>query len=194
VLTVWLLAGVSAFLPFAVGTSPWNALTLQVPGNQGNWWHVLVGFPFFLAFPMIWLRLRAFGSMQSSSKTERRLIWGAVGISASGTVLVEIPFVLHRAGTSESQRLTIIALGLGVLIACSTFLFRRRRHLSPSRACAIGLSSAYLANAALCLVVYASAPGRFSSRSGWLVTAVIVWPIAFDLIWPAGGEDESQLG
>jgi hypothetical protein len=193
-LAVWLLAGVSVFLPFAVGTSPWNALTLQVPGNQGNWWHVLVGFPFFLAFPMIWLRLRAFGSMQSSSKTERYLIWSAVGISACGTVLVEIPFLLHLAATSESQRLTIIALGLGVLVACSTFLFRRWRYLPPRRAYSIGLGAAYLANAALCLVVYASAPGSLSSRSGWLVTAVIVWPIAFDLIWPAGCQDWTQVG
>lgn len=100
-LVVWLLAGVSAFLPFAVGTSPWDALRLNVPGNQGNWWQVLVGFPFFLAFPMIWLRLRAFSSMQSSSKAERYLIWSAVGISACGTVLVEIPFLLHRAGPAS---------------------------------------------------------------------------------------------
>jgi hypothetical protein len=186
-LAVWLLAGVTVFLPFAVGTSPWNALTLHVPGNQGNWWHVLVAFPFFLAIPMIWLRFRSFASMQPSPKAELRLIWSAVGISACGTVLVEVPFLTHRA----SEHLTIIAVGLGILTVCSAFLFRIRRFLSPCRVCAIGVGGAYLANAALCLVIYASSPGP---KAGWLVTLVIVWPIAFDLICPAGGEDENQFG
>ena len=49
-LLIWLLAGAVAFLPFAFNTSPWDAVTLRVPGNQGNWWHALVGAPFFLAF------------------------------------------------------------------------------------------------------------------------------------------------
>ena len=57
-LLMWLTAGVVALIPFAFDTSPWNAVTLQVPGNQGNWWHALVGAPFFLAYPAIWLRPR----------------------------------------------------------------------------------------------------------------------------------------
>ena len=57
-LLVSLMAGAAAFLPLAVNTSPWDAVTLRVPGDQGNWWHLLVGAPFFLAFPIIWLRLR----------------------------------------------------------------------------------------------------------------------------------------
>src|SRR5580704_11845697 len=96
-------AGVVAFLPFALDTSPWDAVTLRVPGNQGNWWHALVGAPFFLAFPMIWLRLRAF-SKRLSSSGGRRLIWIVVGLSILGTVLVELPFLFHLAGTSEWQR------------------------------------------------------------------------------------------
>jgi len=31
-LLIWLLAGAVAFLPFAFDTSPWDALTLRVPG------------------------------------------------------------------------------------------------------------------------------------------------------------------
>src|SRR5665213_2678198 len=58
-LLVWLFAGAAMFLPFASNTSPWDAVTFRVPGNQGNWWHFLVGLPFFLAVPMIWLRVRA---------------------------------------------------------------------------------------------------------------------------------------
>lgn len=87
-LLIWLLAGVVAFLPFAFDTSPWNAVTLRVPGNQGNWWHFLAGAPFFLAFPMIWLRLRSLFSTQSSTLIGRRVIWTAVSLSVGGTILV----------------------------------------------------------------------------------------------------------
>jgi hypothetical protein len=182
-LLVSLLAGAVVFLPFAFDTSPWNAVTLRVPGDQGNWWHVLVGAPFFLTFPMIWLRLRSLFSKQLSTSAGRRLIWIAVGLSACGTILVEVPFVLHRAGTSEWQRLWIIFLGLGILIAGGALLLLRRRAMSPTRTCLVGLNSAYLANAALCLVVYSAATGNVRSRSGWLVTIVILWPMVLELVW-----------
>ena len=182
-LSIWLVAGVVAFLPFALDTSPWDAVTLRVPGNQGNWWHVLVGFPFFLAYPMIWIRLRSLFSTKIFKSVGRWLIWGAVGISVIGTILVEVPFLLHLAGTSEWQRLSVVSLGLGIVAASAIALLVRRRHISPARACLVGIDTAYLANAALCLVVYSGAAGNASSKSGWLVTMVIFWPIAFELIW-----------
>jgi hypothetical protein len=182
-LLVWLVAGSVAFLPFALDTSPWNAVTLRVPGNQGNWWHVLVGAPFFLAYPMIWLRLRSFFAAQPSTSMERRLIWSAVGLSIVGTILVQVPFLLHLAGTSEWQRLSVLSLGFGIVVASATMLFLRRRHISPTWACLLGLDTAYLANAALCLVVYSGATGNIWSRSGWVVSMVIIWPIASELLW-----------
>jgi hypothetical protein len=182
-LIIWLLAGAVAFLPFALDTSPWDAVTLRVPGNQGNWWHVLVGLPFFLAFPMIWIRLRAPFSKKLPSPMGLSFIWSAVGLSVCGTILVEVPFLFHLAGTSQWQRFTVFVLGLGIVTSSSILLFRSRPYLSPTRACIIGLDAAYLANAALCLVVYGSAPGTIRSRSGWLVTSAIVWPMAFELIW-----------
>lgn len=182
-LLVWLLAGAVAFLPFAFDTSPWDAVRLHVPGNQGNWWHFLAGAPFFLAFPMIWLRLRSLFSMQPSTAIGRRLVWSAVGLSIVGTILVQAPFLLHLAGTSEWQRLSVLSLGFGITIASAIMLFLRRRSISPTRACLVGLDTAYLANAGLCLVVYAGASGNIGSRSGWMVTIVIVWPIVFDLVW-----------
>lgn len=182
-LLVWLVAGVVAFIPFARDTSPWNAVTLHVPGNQGNWWHVLVGAPFFLAFPMIWLRLRSLFSTQSPTATGRRLVWIAVGSSIAGTALVQLPFLFHLAGTSEWQRLSVLSLGFGTVIASATILFLRRHHISPTRACLVGLDTAYLANAALCLVVYSEATGSLWSRSGWLVSIILIWPIAFELLW-----------
>ena len=182
-LLVWLLASAVAFLPFAFGTSPWDAVTLRVPGNQGNWWHFLAGAPFFLAYPVIWLRLRSLFLSQPSTQTGRRLIWSVVGLSITGTTLVELPFLLHLAGTSEWQRLSVLSLGFGVVIASAVVLLLRRRLIPPTRACVAGLYTAYLANVALCLVVYSGAPGRTSSRSGWLISMFIVWPIAFELIW-----------
>jgi hypothetical protein len=182
-LTVSLLAGAVVFLPFAFDTSPWDAVTLRVPGNQGNWWHALVGVPFFLAFPMIWLRLRSLFATQLSTPAERRIIWIAVGLSICGTILVEVPFLLHLAGTSEWQRLSVLCLDFGIVIASTALLFLRRRDMFPTRACLVGLSTAFLANAALCLVVYSAAPGTLLSRSGWLVTVVIVWPMLLELVW-----------
>jgi hypothetical protein len=182
-LLVWLLAGAVAFLPFAVNTSPLDTLMLRVPGNQGNWWHVLIGAPFFLAFPMIWFRLRSFFSKQLSTQVGMRILWIAVGLCICGTTLVEVPFLLHRAGTSESQRLSVIGTGLGTIIASATLLFRFRHKISSTRACLAGLNTAYLANASLCLIVYASAPGPIRSKLGWMVTMGIVWPMILELVW-----------
>ena len=181
-LLIWLLAGAVAFLPFAFDTSPWDAVTLRVPGNQGNWWHLLAGAPFFLAFPMIWLRLRSHFSTQPSTALERRLIWSLIALSIGGTIAVQVPFLLHLAGTSEWQRLSILTLGFGIVVASAIALFRLRRRVSPTRACLVGLDTAYLANAALCLVVYSEATGSLWSRSGWFVSMVIIWPIVGELV------------
>lgn len=111
------------------------------------------------------------------------MIWCAVGLSTSGTLLVEAPFLLHLAGTSEWQRLAVLSVGFGILIASGIILVLRRRNISPTRACIVGLDTAYLANAALCLVVYSEATGTVWSRVGWFVSIVLVWPIGFELIW-----------
>jgi hypothetical protein len=182
-LLIWLLAGAVAFLPFAFDTSPWDAVTLRVPGNQGNWWHFLAGATFFLAYPMIWLRLRSLFSTQRSTPTGRRIIWAAVSLSVGGTILVELPFLLHLAGTSDWQRFSVLGLGFGILAASAMILLLRRREISPTRACLVGLDTAYLANAGLCLVVYSGATGSTWSRSGWLVSMVLVWPIVLELVW-----------
>jgi hypothetical protein len=182
-LVICLLAGAVVFLPFALDTSPWDAVTLRVPDNQGNWWHALIGVPFFLAFPMIWLRLRALFSKELSTSAGRRLIWIAAGLSACATILVQVPFLLHLAGTSEWQRLSILSLDFGIVVTSAILLFLRRRDLPPTRACLAALNAAYLANAALCLVVYSAAVGTIWSRTGWLVTMVIVWPMVLELVW-----------
>jgi len=182
-LLVWLSAGAVALLPFAFDTSPWDAVILRVPGNQGNWWHALVGAPFFLAYPMLWLRLRILFSARPPIVGVRRVIWGAVGLSMIGTAFVEAPFLLHLAGTSEWQRFLVLGLGFGALIASVVVLLLRRRRIPPAHACLLGLDAAYLANLALCLVVYSEATGTMWSRAGWLVSMVLVWPIALELVW-----------
>lgn len=156
---------------------------LRVPGSQGNWWHALVGAPFFMAFPLIWVRLRSLTSEQPLTPIAYRIILTAASLSICGTLAVEAPFLLHLARTSEWQRVVILAIGFGIIVASGAILLSRRGCMPSDRVCAVWLSTAYLANAALCLVVYSDAPGTVWSRSGWLITMVIVWPMAFDLIW-----------
>jgi hypothetical protein len=115
--------------------------------------------------------------------TARRILWIVAGLSTCGTILVELPFLLHLAGTSEWQRLLVLCLGFGIVVVSAVLLFLRRRDMLPTRACIAGLSTAYLANAALCLVVYSGAAGTFQTKSGWLITMVIVWPMALELVW-----------
>jgi hypothetical protein len=134
-----------------------DAVMLRVPGNQGNWWHFLAGAPFFLAFPMIWLRLRALFSDRLLTRMERRLVWSVAGLSLAGTLAVQTPFLLHLAGTSNWQSFSILSLGFGIVVASAVIL--------------------------VCLIVYSDATGTLGSRSGWLVSLAIVWPILFELIW-----------
>jgi len=180
-LLVSLLAGAAAFLPLAVNTSPWDAVILRVPGDQGNWWHLLVGAPFFLAFPLIWLRLRSLGSKHLSTSVGRRLIWGAVALSICGTILVEVPF-LFRLGNLSHMRtgrwLSVICPAFGVMIVCAALLILRGSQIFPTRACVVGLNAAYLANAAICLFIYA--PMR---NSGWFVIMAIAAFMTLELVW-----------
>jgi len=180
-LPVWLAAGAVPFLPFAFDTSPWDAVLLRVPGNQGNWWHLLAAAPFFLAYPMIWLRLRALFARQSLSMVEQCAIRGVVVLSMGATIAVETPFLLHLAGTSEWQRFAILSLGLGIILFSLLVLLLRRRRIPAQSTCIAGLDSAYLANAVPCLIVYAEAAGGTRSRLGWFVSMVLIWPIAFEL-------------
>jgi hypothetical protein len=179
-LLVSLLAGAAAFLPLALNTSPWDAVTLRVPGDQGNWWHLLVGAPFFLAFPMIWLRLRSLGSKHLSTSVGRRLIRAAVALSICGTILVEAPFLLRLGNLSHMRTgrwLSVTCPAFGVMIACAALLILRRNQISPTRACLVGLNAAYLANAAICLFIYA--PMR---NSGWFVIMAIASFMTLELV------------
>ena len=96
----------------------------------------------------------------------------------------EAPSDSPAMATGETTtRVSVLCLGFGIVIASAALLFLRRRDMFPARACLVGLSTAYLANAALCLVVYSAATGTVRSRSGWLVTMVIVWPMVLELVW-----------
>jgi len=181
-LVAWTIAGINVFLPIALNTSPWDALTFQVPGNQGNWWHAMIGAQFLLAYPAIWLHTRYLRAGRTPSRIGQRVLWSTLLLSALGTRAVQLPFVLHRAGTSELQRLAIIGTGLGILSAGAVAALARMR-ASPLQASLVGVSAAYLANASLCLIVYGAFPGPLASRLGWVVTFVIVWPILVEMIW-----------
>jgi hypothetical protein len=185
-LLISVVAAVTAFLPIALYTSPWDAVLLRVPGDQGNWWHLLVGAPYFLAFPMIWLQSRALFSRALPTKLGRRLIWTMTALSICGTIAVTLPFLLrlgNLAHMNEWRRFSILGPTYGILIATGALLLRSRRSIPPTRAAFAGLNAAYLANAALCLVVYGPMPGTLPSRYGWIVTMAIVWPMLLELVW-----------
>src|SRR5260370_18153969 len=168
-LVVSMIACVLVFIPYAVHTSALDAVMLNVPGDQGNWWHVFVGAPAFLAFPMMWLRLRAFFSEKLSPPIERRVIWTVAILCVCGTFAAEVPFLLHRAGTSEAQRLAVLFLGYGVPIVTAVLVLKYRAKFSPTRACLIGVNAAYLPNPGLCLPALGHVPGTLSSNPESLV-------------------------
>ena len=66
----------------------------------------------------------------------------------------------------------------GVMIACAVLLILRRNQIPPTRACFVGLNAAYLANAAICLVLYA--PMR---NSGWFVVMAVASFMTLELVW-----------
>jgi hypothetical protein len=185
-LLISVAAVVSAFLPIALNTSAWDCLRLRVPGNEGNWWHVLIGIPYFLGFPMIWVCLRSLVSKRPPTRFGQRLIWTIIVLSICGTLLVTAPFLLRLGifGRMKAGRwLSILVPTFGILIASGALLFLSRRRILPSRAALVGLNTAYQANAAFCLMIYAPMPGTVRSKSGWFVTMVIVWPMLLELIW-----------
>lgn len=180
-LIVWTVAAVDAVLPLALGTSPLDAVLMRVPGNEGNWWHILIGLPFFLSLPMIWLRWRVLNSPELPTLA-RRILWTVIIFSAVGMLLVEAPFLLQLAGTSVLQRWAVIFSGIGIILICGIFLYVRRKKLHPVQACIIGLTAAYLANASLCLIIFGEAKFEGTPRSGWYVTLIIVLPMMIQLI------------
>jgi hypothetical protein len=141
-----------------------------------------IGAPFFLALPMSWFRLRALFSVELSTTSERRVIWTVTILSICGTFAVEVPFLLHRAGTSEAQRLAVLALGYGTPIVTGALGLKYRAKISPTQACLLALNTAYLANAGLCLPVYGQVPGTLDTKPGWLVMLVIVWPMLLEIV------------
>jgi hypothetical protein len=180
-LLIAMVAALAAFLPFAVNTSAWSAVTLRVPGDQGNWWHFLAGAPFFLAFAMIWLSIRSILSLRPRA-AEQTVFWSLASISVCGTLLVEAP-VLFRMGNLAQmglhRQLTLVVPGFGLLVLCAGVLIARRKMLSPDSAVMIALCAAYLTNATFCLGMYAP----YSPQSGWHVTIASVSAMALQVLW-----------
>lgn len=173
---------VLVFVPFALHTSALDAVMLNVPAEQGNWWHFLIGAPVFLAFPMLWLRLGAVFAKEWSTARERRIFSGlAIGL-LGGTFAVLVPFLIGRAGTSPGQRWAAIFLGYGIPIAMGLFVWKKQAEISATRGCLVALNTAYLANAGLCLPVYEQVPGPWSSKPGWLLMFVLVWPMLLECV------------
>ena len=82
---------------------------------------------------MIWFRLKGLISSDGLTAISQRAILVAASLSICGTLAVETPFLLHLAGTSEWQRVVVLALGFGVIIASGAVLFWRRDRLTGPR-------------------------------------------------------------
>lgn len=174
-------AAVAAFLPFSADTSAWNAVTLRVPGDQGNWWHFIAGAPFFLAFVMVWLSVRGLRSLTPST-AQKRILWGLAAISICGTLLVEVPVLFRMgnlAGMALQRQLTLVVPGLAVLAICTAVLLSRRKTITATNAILLGLCAAYLANAVFCLAMYAP----YAPQSGWYATMALVGLFALQVLW-----------
>ena len=180
-LLVAICACIAAFLPFSAGTSAWSAVTLRVPGDQGNWWHFIAGAPFFLAFIMVWLSARSLLSFAPSA-VERRIFWGLAGASVCGTLLVEGP-VLFRMGNFAQmglyRQMQLVVPGLCALALCTAILVSQRSRITSADAILVGLCAAYLTHAAFCLGMYAP----YAPQSGWYVTMALVWLLALLVLW-----------
>lgn len=190
-LLIAIAAGVAAFLPFSADTSAWDAVTLRVPGDQGNWWHFIAGAPFFLAFIMIWLSARSLFSSRPPV-TERRILWSLAAISVCGTLLIEMPVLFRMGNLAEMglhHQLTLLVPSLASLALCATVLILRRKTIPPVSALMLGLCAAYLTNAAFCLGMYAP----YAPQSGWHITMVLVWLIALQVVWIVLDSYGSQL-
>jgi len=98
-------------------------------------------------------------------------------------MLVQLPFLLHLAGTGEWQRLVVLSVGLGTVLASGALLFVCLGGMSATRACLVALNTAFLGNAALCLIVYSPAIGHIRSNPGWPVTLGVVCFVALEQIW-----------
>jgi hypothetical protein len=138
VLIIWLAACVVPFLPFAQSTSPLDAVLLQVPGDQGNWWHFLAGLPLFFAFPMVWLTTQ---SLHDSKEVPAglRVFAGIAAVSGIGTILVEVSLLLHLAGPSAWQSFSVLSLGLGILLVSAVLLVFRRSSIPRLARCIASL-------------------------------------------------------
>lgn len=146
-----------------------------------------------MAFPH-WLAIRpgaaddlvAISGIAVATRIElgrQRLDLLCLGRLCSGDPAGELPFLLHLAGTSEWQRLVVLGLGVGSMLASGALLFLCYRGLSPARVCLVAVNTAYLGNAALCLIVYSPGIGHLAANPGWPVTLAVLCFVVPEQLW-----------
>lgn len=175
---VALVAAVTPFLPFAVGTSPLDVVRVWERSWDFNL--MLVGLPFFAGvFGAVW-RLRLF--VGHPWRAERALLYGvALVLGAANVVLL---FRGIDGGDFKVEELLQILVGPGVALAWAVGAVWLRRRGRRDEAVTAALAGAYLGNAAMCLLIFAP-----SSDIGWRVTAGVVLGLVSEtvttLVWAA---------
>jgi len=151
-------------LPFALDTSPWDAVTLRVLEIRAIGGMCLSALP-SSCLPNDLARLRALFSTRLSTSAGRRLIWISVGMSICGTTLVEA----HSCCICWNQRMARLSSDPRL-----RHRNRQRYHSVDAPPLHFPLGPACRSrhrlsrHAALCLVVYNGAPGTGGQdRAGW---------------------------
>jgi hypothetical protein len=174
-LAVSLAAAAVIFLPFTWDTSPWDVV--------GHWpwvWEdlkfTLLAIPFFLAFPMVWIRVRLLFP-HAIRPAERIIIWTIALLAVSATIWVEgifIPEALRDRDWSE----WFVGTPPIVLLAGATPTFVRRRRITPLNRIIAGLNTVYLGNAVMCVIGFAGA-----QDFGWYMTIAVGSFMVFEFFW-----------
>jgi hypothetical protein len=163
-------AVVIVFLDFAYHVSPFDVGRefVSPPGSNRDWEVMRLAGPFFLAFPLLWMRARQLFAV-SLSLPEYLLIRIAAAVSAATTAWWFVPrlFEMDRHDLFTMQSAVVIGGFMAIPVGAFILIFWRQRIDRDGKA-AIALHAAYISNAIMCIC------GFDSGDPGWYLTVVVV--------------------
>jgi 4-amino-4-deoxy-L-arabinose transferase-like glycosyltransferase len=175
-LLLMLPALVAPFVSFTYDVSPVEAASYlpeyppRILSLEGEWTIVLLGYSFFIAFPiLVWKMLRLFAPM--ARRWELRVARIASLLGAAPIVLVVTAMVIDRFGNT-SLDVSVLAIPLAALAAGGVLVVWTQRCRDPSDAIKVMLVTPYLANAALCLYAFHESSSHETPQLGYWLTAL----------------------
>lgn len=169
------------FVPFVFGTSPLDTAIEKVSSGS-SWWagriFLLLGAPFFLGLPLVVTQIARLVSL-SASRMWRIIGFALAAISAAlsltfvGTGAVEM---LQHDGPFRWQERIVVLLAPAILVSGGAWLWRARHATGAMTQIFVALTTAYLANASLCLFGFID-----DGDLGWRLALVACAGIALDV-------------